>query len=336
MFRGLQLASKRASSVRAANVRAISLITLKSHQCRQLSNTRNSMNSAAGEKNLTSISPEEREHFNQLASSWWNVHGPQRILHKMNILRMEFITETIRDNLDLNKDIVDPEEKIYIPGYNYQNILPNEVSKAISLEKNEKINELYNELTLDCLDIGCGGGILSESISRLPIVNKVKGIDLSPSVLEVAKKHKSLDPMIEDKIDYELTSIEELSKDSQFDIVTMFEMLEHVDYPSQVLKNALEHVKPGGYVFLSTINRDFISWFTTIFMGEHILRIVPVGTHTYSKYINQVEVSEWFQTDASDFEVISSKGCIYLPLKGWVFTDNSNVGNYFMAIRRKA
>ena len=335
MFRGFQLATKRANSVRAVNARVISLSNLKSCQCRQLSSTTKTMNIATGEKNLTSISPQEREHFNQLASSWWNVHGPQRILHKMNILRMEFITETIRDNLNLNEDIMDPEEKIYIPGYNYQNILPNEVSKAISLEKTTKINELYNELSLDCLDIGCGGGILSESIGRLLIVNKVKGIDLSPSVLEVAKKHKSLDPMIEDKIDYELTSIEELSKDSQFDIVTMFEMLEHVDYPSQVLKSALEHVKAGGYVFLSTINRDFISWFTTIFMGEHILGIVPVGTHTYSKYINQVEVSEWFQTNASNFEVISSKGCIYLPLKGWVFTDNSNVGNYFMAIRKK-
>ena len=144
--------------------------------------------------------------------------------------------------------------------------------------------------------------------------------------------------MLEDKLQYELSAIEDILKDEMFDIVTMFEVLEHVDYPSRVLLEGLERLKVGGWLFLSTINRDPVSWFTTILMGEHILRIVPVGTHTLEKYINQYEIKEWVEEDADrrdKYKVVDTRGCVYIPAYGWEFTSCPDIGNYFMAIQRK-
>lgn len=282
---------------------------------------------------LTAINPEELNHFNFLAQSWWDVHGPQRILHKMNLLRMDFIQQTIRDNIKINQGVEDPEQLVYIPPYD-PGLLPNEISRLIVQEQKNQIQNLYSDLELEALDIGCGGGILTESLARLNIVKKIKGIDLSTEVIEIANRHKKLDPITDSKIEYKLQALEDIPLKEMYDVVTIFEMLEHVDYPSEVLKEALKHVKPGGWIFLSTINRDFVSWFTTIFMGEHVLKIVPVGTHNLEKYIKHSEIAEWLKEHKESFELKSSKGCVYLPAKGWVFTSNPDCGNYFMAIQR--
>lgn len=290
-------------------------------------------------RRFTATSEDELSHFNSLASSWWDVNGPQRILHKMNLLRMDFIYDNIRSHVKLNIEGTPIEEEIYIPPYNLD-LLPTAIKNRILSEQELKRNEILNNSKLSVLDVGCGGGILSESIARLNFIKSVKGIDLSKDVLEAAKLHKSKEPMFNesDKLSYELKAIEDLDINHEYDIITMFEMLEHVTYPSRVLIEALLRVKVGGWVFLSTINRDFVSWFTTIFMGEHVLRIVPVGTHTLDKYINQLEIKEWFEKDPErmeSFEVVDTKGCVYLPAYGWKFTSNPNIGNYFMAIQRK-
>lgn len=288
---------------------------------------------------LTSTSQDEMTHFNALASSWWDVDGPQRILHKMNFLRMDFITETVKAHIKLNYGNTDQEDSVYIPPYN-PNLLPEPIREAILAEQDIRRDELLSENKLTVLDVGCGGGILSESMARLTYVKSVLGIDLSKDVLEAAKLHSRRDPIFTEnpnKLKYELSAIEDLPSENQYDIVTMFEMLEHVDYPSNVLSEALKRVKVGGWVFISTINRDFISWFTTIFMGEHLLRIVPVGTHTLDKYINQHEIKDWMENNdeiKDSFTIVDSKGCIYIPAYGWKFTNSANVGNYFMAIRR--
>lgn len=284
--------------------------------------------------NLTSITDSEREHFKELASSWWDCHGPQRILHKMNLLRMDFIGDNIRDHIELNKGIENDDDKVFIPGWNHNNLLPQEISSQIEKELKTAKWNAFKEMKLSCLDIGCGGGLLSESLARLQNVEKVKGIDMTPEVLIVANEHKKLDPILESKIDYELISLDDVPKLETHDVVTCMEMLEHVDYPAIVIKKALSHVKPGGYFFLSTINRDFVSWFTTIFMGEHILNIVPLGTHTYSKYIKEDEIRD-FVNDVKDFEIIDSKGCAYLPAVGWFYTSTPKIGNYLMAFKRK-
>lgn len=300
-------------------------------QLRHLSNSAVlSLSKSAVLKN-TSTSTSEIAHFNALALSWWDIDGSQRILHKMNLLRMDFIHNTIRNNLILNEG-VDPEEAVYIPAYNID-LLPKPISSKILQDQDFRRHEILSGQNLTVLDVGCGGGILSESMARLPFVENVKGIDLSPEVLEVAKIHKSQDPTLREKLNYELIAVEELDPKNQYDIVTMFEILEHVNYPSNVMTEALKRVKVGGWIFISTINRDFVSWFTTIFMGEHLLRIVPVGTHTLSKYIDEAEIRNWMK-GKEEFKVVDSKGCIYLPAYGWKFTENANVGNYFMAIQR--
>lgn len=284
---------------------------------------------------LTAASADEMSHFNALASSWWDVNGPQRILHKMNLLRMDYIHEIVRSHLKLNNDAQSADDEIYIPPFNVD-LLPPPIKSRILQEQEVKREEILMERQLKALDVGCGGGILAESLARLRYVDSVKGIDLSTDVLEAAKVHMSEDPLLKLKLSYSLQAVEDLPQNEKFDIITAFEMLEHVQYPSQVLSQILDRVADGGWVFLSTINRDFVSWFTTIFMGEHLLRIVPVGTHTLEKYINEEEIRQWLEKSkyAVTFEVADSRGCIYIPAYGWKFTECPNVGNYFMAIQK--
>lgn len=284
---------------------------------------------------LTSASADEMSHFNALASSWWDVDGPQRILHKMNLLRMDYINEMVKDHIKLNENAVSEEDNVYIPPYSLD-LLPKPILSRIIQEQNERRDEILSKKKLKALDVGCGGGILAESLARLKYISSVKGVDLSLDVLEAAKAHQKLDPMLQYKLNYELSAIEDLPRDEKYDLITVFEMLEHVQYPAQVLSEVMDRVAVGGWVILSTINRDPISWFTTIFMGEHLLRIVPVGTHTLEKYIDEVEIREWVQKSAYKdlFKVVNSRGCLYIPAYGWEFTCNANVGNYFMAIQR--
>lgn len=281
----------------------------------------------------TGINLAEQSHFNALALLWWDVDGPQRILHKMNLLRMDFIYDTVRGHITLNPPGTEADEEVYIPPFN-PDLLPLPIRRRIELDQDQRRDELLLHHPLKVLDVGCGGGILSELMARLPFVDLVLGVDLSPEVLEAARIHQRKDPMLTTKLSYKEAAVENV--EGEFDVVTMFEMLEHVDYPLEVLKAGLQRVAPGGWLFLLTINRDFVLWFTTIFMGEHVLRIVPVGTHTLEKYIDHQEIAGWMAKNEPQYSVVASKGCIYLPAYGWKFTSLPDVGNYFMAIQRHA
>lgn len=274
-------------------------------------------------------------HFNALASSWWDVEGPQRILHKMNLLRMDYVNEMVRGHLKLNEGVESAEDEVFIPPFNVD-LLPGQIKAKIMEEQETRRDEILRGNKLRALDVGCGGGILSESLARLNFVESVRGIDLSSDVLEAARVHKANDPALALKLTYELEAVEDLPKTEKYDIITVFEMLEHVQYPSKILEEVFSRLEVGGWVFLSTINRDFISWFTTIFMGEHVLRVVPVGTHNLEKYINEEEIRGWLKASkhAHSFQVADSRGCAYIPGCGWVFTQCPQVGNYFMAIQR--
>lgn len=250
----------------------------------------------------------------------------------MNLLRMDFIYNTIRTHIKLNPEGIPAEDKVYIPPFN-PGLLPGPIRHQIESEQEQRRDDLLDINKLEVLDVGCGGGILSELMARLPFVESVLGVDLSPEVLEAARIHRQKDPILATKLDYKEAAVEDIT--GEYNVVTMFEMLEHVDYPAEVLAQGMQRVAPGGWLFLLTINRDFILWFTTIFMGEHVLRIVPVGTHTLEKYINQLEIADWVEKNEHQFEVVNAKGCVYLPAYGWKFTNSPNVGNYFMAIRRK-
>lgn len=275
----------------------------------------------------TSSSQDEIGHFQELAPTWWDVNGPQRILHLMNNSRVDFIQRIIRENVKVDT----PDT--YIPGFDYKNFFPQQVSQEIGNDLDLKINEKLEKCKFNVLDIGCGGGILAESLARLPVTAHVTGVDLTPEVIEVAREHSAKDPALEGKLEYRLQPLEEV--EGKYDLVTCFEMLEHVDVPSEILKHAWMKLKPQGILFLSTINRDLISWFTTIFMGEHVLKIVPVGTHHLSKYIKSSEIKEWFQeNEPRRHKILDTKGVMYYPFNGWVEHDCPDVGNYFMAIKK--
>lgn len=236
-------------------------------------------------------SSSEVAHFAQLADSWWDPNGPQRILHKMNLMRMDFI-----------RDVLTKYNAPDLPGYSID-LLPESMRKNFD----------RTPRNIDVLDVGCGGGLLSESLARLSNVKSVLGIDITPEVIDVARKHAELDPALT-KLRYERTPVEQVS--GSFDLVTMFEVIEHLDNPSATLRAALDKVRPGGWVFMSTINRTVLSYLTTIVAAEDLLRIVPKGTHTWSKYVNEEELREWFH-EQPDWQFVCSEGCIYIPTQGW-------------------
>ena len=154
------------------------------------------------------------------------------------------------------------------------------------------------------LDVGCGGGIFAESAARLHNVKEVLGIDPSPGVLEVARSHARRDPSLwgtggeeEGKLRYENCSIEQLEGyegGEGFDVLALWEVVEHVDYPAPFLEECIRHVKPGGWLVLSTIARTWASWAVTKVMAEDVLRVVPRGTHEWWKYLNEEELRGWW------------------------------------------
>lgn len=137
------------------------------------------------------------------------------------------------------------------------------------------------------LDIGCGGGILSEAMAKAG--GQVTGIDLADEVLTVAKLH-GLDSGV--KVDYRLEAAEDHADQhaGHYDIVTCMEMLEHVPQPAAIIEAAAKAVKPGGWVFFSTLNRNYKSYLLAIFAAEQLLDLVPKGTHTHEKFIQPSEL----------------------------------------------
>ena len=193
------------------------------------------------------------------------------------------------------------------------------------------------------LDIGCGGGIFAESAARLPRTARVLAIDPSTEVVDVAKQHARSDPQLMEpgRLVYENKSIEDLaaptSPDEQFDVVSLFEVIEHIDKPSDFLQKCLPFVRPGGWLVLSTIARTWTSWFTTKVVAEEVVRMVPRGTHQWEKYINADELQGWFakREGWGAGGGVRVMGVVYVPGLGWrVVPKGERWGNYFFGIRK--
>jgi 2-polyprenyl-6-hydroxyphenyl methylase / 3-demethylubiquinone-9 3-methyltransferase len=152
------------------------------------------------------------------------------------------------------------------------------------------IDKVVNLNGKTVLDVGCGGGILSESMSQKGA--EVTGIDLGEKALKVAQLH-SLESGV--AVDYQLISVEELAEKqpASFDIVTCLEMLEHVPDPASVIAACAKLIKPNGHVFFSTINRNPKSYLFAVIGAEYILNMLPRGTHDYEKFIKPSELASW-------------------------------------------
>jgi len=175
------------------------------------------------------------------------------------------------------------------------------------------------------LDVGCGGGILSESMAVRGA--EVTAIDMGETPLNVAKLHQ-LETGV--KVDYRKITAEALASEmpEQFDIVTCLEMLEHVPDPSSIISACSAMVKPGGHVFFSTLNRNPKSYLFAIVGAEYILQMLPKGTHDYSKFIKPSELDHWAR--AAELNVLELTGMSYNPFtKSYSLGPDVNV-NYLM------
>ena len=179
------------------------------------------------------------------------------------------------------------------------------------------------------VDIGCGGGILAESMAKAGA--KVTGIDMAEGPLAVARLHQAESGT---DVDYLRSTAEELAEEQsgQYDVVTCLEMLEHVPSPQTVIAACAELVKPGGQVFFSTINRNPKSFMFAIVGAEYVLRLLPAGTHEYAKFIRPSELEAWARH--AGMELQDSIGMHYNPVtREYSLGENLDV-NYLMYFRR--
>jgi len=171
------------------------------------------------------------------------------------------------------------------------------------------IHEKVNLKNKKVLDVGCGGGILSESMAKLGA--DVTGIDMGEKVINIAKLH-ALQSKLD--IDYQCTSLEVLaSQDSPlFDVITCMEMLEHVPEPSSIVSLCAKILKPGGTLFMSTINRNIKAYLFAVIGAEYILKLLPRGTHDYEKFIKPSELIAWCRQENLNIKTL--KGMTYNPI----------------------
>jgi 2-polyprenyl-6-hydroxyphenyl methylase/3-demethylubiquinone-9 3-methyltransferase len=182
------------------------------------------------------------------------------------------------------------------------------------------------------VDIGCGGGILSESMARREA--QVLGIDLSVKPLRVAQLH-AMEAGIEN-LEYREQSAEALAAEQPgaFDVVTCMEMLEHVPSPGSVVQACSTLVKPGGWVFFSTINRNAKAFVFAIVGAEHVLKLLPKGTHEYAKFIRPSELARWVRESGLSAQGFRGMEYNLLTQRYWLSGDTSV--NYLLACRKIA
>lgn len=257
-------------------------------------------NTAAGTIN---VDPSEVEKFNNLASEWWSNTGAFATLHEINPLRLNWIEENIKrgyQNDTRSNDVADKTAK--------QGLADKKV-----------------------LDVGCGGGILSESMARRGA--DVTGIDLGTENLKAAALHAEQSGL-ESTLRYQHIPVEELAKTQagQFDVVTCMEMLEHVPDPSSIVQACYELLAPGGVCVLSTINRNPKSYLFAIVGAEYVLRLLDRGTHDYAKFITPAELDKMaINTGFVRQDII---GLHYNPLtKRYWLAQNVDV-NYMIAVQK--
>ncbi len=191
-----------------------------------------------------------------------------------------------------------------------------------------RLNYIDKAVTLKgktVLDVGCGGGILSESMAEKGA--KVTGIDLGEKALKIAQLH-SLESGV--AVNYELIAVEALAdlQPARFDVVTCLELLEHVPDPASVVEACAKLVKPGGHVFFSTINRNPKAYLFAVVGAEYVLNMLPRGTHDYAKFIKPSELASWIRP--AGLSLLDQVGMSYNPITKHYWLGNDVLVNYMM------
>ena len=218
----------------------------------------------------TTINKEEIQKFSKLADEWWDVNGKFKPLHMFNPIRIEYIIENIKKYFKIKKN------------------------KADFLEG------------LNILDIGCGGGLISEPMSRLGA--NVTGIDASEKNINIAQLHAKKSGL---QINYINASPEELNEVEKFDVILNLEIIEHVDNVNLYIKSCSKLLKKKGLMFTATLNRSFISYVKAIIGAEYILRWLPIGTHDWNKFLKPEELENFLSQEK--FSTVDIKGLKFNP-----------------------
>ena len=236
----------------------------------------------------STINKEEIQKFSKLADEWWDVNGKFKPLHMFNPIRIEYITDKIKQHFKINADNLN-----YLKG-------------------------------LNILDIGCGGGLISEPMARLG--GRVTGIDASEKNIKVAKIHAKKNEL---KINYLNKSTEELENKDKFDIILNLEIVEHVDNVGLYIESCYNLLKKDGLMFTATLNRSFMSYLKAIIGAEYIMRWLPIGTHDWNKFLKPEELEKQLQD--KKFSIVEIKGLEFNPLLNkWRKSNNLSV-NYIIA-----
>ena len=235
----------------------------------------------------STIDPAEIEKFQAMAAEWWDPNGKFRPLHMLNPCRLDYITRQIAAEFDRDLSASKPFEGLRL------------------------------------LDIGCGGGLLSEPMTRLGAT--VVGADAAERNIPVAQVHADIQGL---EIDYRHTTAEALVEaGEQFDVVLNMEVVEHVADPQAYLQACHDLMKPGGLMVCSTLNRNPKSYIFAIIGAEHVMRWLPKGTHEWSKFITPDELYDLLRNTGLD--PVDRKGMVFNPFGwSWGLSDRDLSVNY--------
>ncbi|HFC05673.1 MAG TPA: bifunctional 2-polyprenyl-6-hydroxyphenol methylase/3-demethylubiquinol 3-O-methyltransferase UbiG [Rhizobiales bacterium] len=236
-----------------------------------------------------SLDPSEVAKFSAIADQWWDETGKFGVLHKFNPVRIAFIKEQVTARMGRDPLAVKPLEGLRL------------------------------------LDIGCGGGLLSEPLARLGA--EIVAADPSEKNIKTAMVHAKEQGL---KIDYRATTAEQLSDaGEQFDVVLNMEVIEHVTDPKQFTATCASMVKPGGMMFVATLNRTLKSFGLAIIGAEYILGWMPKGTHQWEKFIKPEELKSWLEEAGMSQKTLS--GVTYNPITGTWNRSGDVAVNYMIA-----
>ena len=236
---------------------------------------------------MSTINKDEIQKFSNLADEWWDVNGKFKPLHMFNPIRIEYILD--------------------------------EITKHFKLDRETKF-PLKN---LEILDIGCGGGLISEPMARLG--GNVTGIDAAEKNIKIASLHSKESNL---KIRYLENSPEQLKEKEKFDIILNLEIVEHVENLDLYLQSCYDLLKRNGLMFTATINRTLISYIKAIIGAEYVLRWLPIGTHDWNKFVKPEELQK--KLTEKKFTTNNIKGLEFNPIfNKWKKSDNLSV-NYII------